>query len=222
MKGISFEVKKGEKVAIVGATGAGKTSIINLLNKFYTIDKGEILLDGKNLNDFSLADLRNQIGLVLQDVFLFSGSINDNIRLGNTAISDKMIREAAQKVGVNEFIEALPGQYEFNVNERGSTLSVGQRQLLSFVRVLLQNVNILILDEATSSIDSENEALIQTAIDNLLENKTAIIIAHRLSTIQKADKIIVLEKGEIVEMGDHQSLLENDGYYKRLYDVQFA
>ncbi len=222
LKGISFDVKKGEKVAIVGATGAGKTSIINLLNKFYTIDKGAILLDGKNINDFTLAELRSQIGLVLQDVFLFSGSINDNIRLGNAAISDQMIKDAARKVGVSEFIEDLPGQYEFNVNERGSTLSVGQRQLLSFVRVLLQNVNILILDEATSSIDSENEALIQTAIDNLLDNKTAIIIAHRLSTIQKADKIIVLEKGEIVEMGDHQSLLLNDGYYKRLYDVQFA
>ncbi len=222
LKGISFEVKKGEKIAIVGATGAGKTSIINLLNKFYTIEKGEILLDGKNVNDFSLAELRSQIGLVLQDVFLFSGSINDNIRLGNSSITDKMIKDAARKVGVSDFIEALPDQYEFNVNERGSTLSVGQRQLLSFVRVLLQNVNILILDEATSSIDSENEALIQTAINNLLDNKTAIIIAHRLSTIQKADKIIVLEKGEIVEMGDHQSLLENDGYYKRLYDVQFA
>jgi ATP-binding cassette, subfamily B, multidrug efflux pump len=222
LKGISFEVQKGEKVAIVGATGAGKTSIINLLNKFYAIDSGEILLDGKSIENFTLSDLRQQIGLVLQDVFLFSGSINDNIRLGNAAITDGMIKEAARNVGVDEFIEALPGQYNFNVNERGSTLSVGQRQLLSFVRVLLQNVNILVLDEATSSIDSENEQLIQTAMDNLLSNKTAIIIAHRLSTIQKADKIIVLEKGEIVEMGNHQTLLENDGYYRRLYDVQFA
>jgi ATP-binding cassette, subfamily B, multidrug efflux pump len=222
LKGISFKVEKGEKIAIVGATGAGKTSIINLLNKFYALESGTILLDGKSMDSFSLADLRNQIGLVLQDVFLFSGSIYDNIRLGNQAITDEMIRSAAQQVGVDEFIEALPDKYDFNINERGTTLSVGQRQLLSFVRVLLQNVKILVLDEATSSVDSENEMLIQNAMDKLLTNRTAIIIAHRLSTIQKADKIIVLEKGEIVEMGSHTELLQNDGYYKRLYDVQFA
>jgi ATP-binding cassette, subfamily B, multidrug efflux pump len=222
LKGISFKVEKGEKIAIVGATGAGKTSIISLLNKFYSLDSGSISLDGKNIDTFSLADLRNQIGLVLQDVFLFSGSIYDNIRLGNLAITDEMIRSAAQEVGVDEFIEALPDKYDFNINERGNTLSVGQRQLLSFVRVLLQNAKILVLDEATSSVDSENELLIQNAMDKLLTNRTAIIIAHRLSTIQKADKIIVLEKGEIVEMGNHNELLQNDGYYRRLYEVQFA
>lgn len=222
LNNISFEVKQGETVAIVGATGAGKTSIVNLINKFYEIESGSILIDGININDFDLYDLRKQVGVVLQDVFLFSGTILDNIRLNNKDISDEMIKQASAEVGVDEFIQKLPDTYNYDVMERGATLSVGQRQLISFVRVLLQNPKILILDEATSSIDSENELLIQSAIDKLLNNRTSIIIAHRLSTIQKANKIIVMDKGEIIESGTHTQLLQLNGSYAKLYEGQFS
>lgn len=222
LNNISFEVKQGETVAIVGATGAGKTSIVNLINKFYEIESGSILIDGININDFDLYDLRKQVGVVLQDVFLFSGTILDNIRLNNKDISDEMIKQASAEVGVDEFIQKLPDAYNYDVMERGATLSVGQRQLISFVRVLLQNPKILILDEATSSIDSENELLIQSAIDKLLNNRTSIIIAHRLSTIQKANKIIVMDKGEIIESGTHTQLLQLNGNYAKLYEGQFS
>lgn len=222
LNNISFDVKQGETVAIVGATGAGKTSIVNLINKFYEIESGSILIDGININDFDLYDLRKQVGVVLQDVFLFSGTILDNIRLNNKDISDEMIKQASAEVGVDEFIQKLPDTYNYDVMERGATLSVGQRQLISFVRVLLQNPKILILDEATSSIDSENELLIQSAIDKLLNNRTSIIIAHRLSTIQKANKIIVMDKGEIIESGTHTQLLQLNGSYAKLYEGQFS
>ncbi|MCP9766964.1 ABC transporter ATP-binding protein [Lacihabitans sp. LS3-19] len=222
LKNLSFDVKKGQSVAFVGATGAGKTSIISLLNGFYEINKGEILVDGNNIVDWKKENLRNQIGVVLQDVFLFKGSIAENLRMGDKSITDEMIEYAAKEVGVHEFILKLPKQYQYEVMERGATLSMGQRQLLSFVRVLLHNPKIIILDEATSSIDSESEELIQNAIEKLMKNRTSIIIAHRLSTIQKADKIILLEKGEIKEVGTHQELLELGGLYTNLYEIQFA
>jgi ATP-binding cassette, subfamily B, multidrug efflux pump len=222
LKKVSFELKEGEKLAIVGATGAGKTSIVNLLNRFYEIKSGRISIDRKSIEEYSLESLRTQIGIVLQDVFLFNGSVKDNLRLKNPAISDEKIVNAAKLIGVHELISSFPGGYDFMINERGTSLSVGQRQLLSFVRVILQDIKILILDEATSSIDSENEQLIQSAIDKILEGRTAIMIAHRLSTIQKADKIMVLDKGEIVEFGNQQSLLNiPNGHYKALYNAQF-
>jgi ATP-binding cassette subfamily B protein len=221
LKNLSFEAKIGESVAFVGATGAGKTSIISILNGFYAINQGEILVDGQNINKWNLEDLRSQIGVVLQDVFLFKGSIAENLRMGDQKITDELIVNAAKEVGVHEFICRLPGQYNYEVMERGATLSMGQRQLLSFVRVLLQNPKIIILDEATSSIDSESEELIQNAIEKLMKNRTSIVIAHRLSTIQKANKIILLEKGEIKEVGTHQKLLAMNGLYKKLYEIQF-
>jgi ATP-binding cassette, subfamily B, multidrug efflux pump len=221
LKNLSFEVQSGESVAFVGATGAGKTSIISLLNGFYEINKGKILVDESNIAAWNLENLRSQIGVVLQDVFLFRGSIAENLRMGDDRISNEMIIVAAEEVGVHEFIMKLPGQYNYEVMERGATLSMGQRQLLSFVRVLLQNPKILILDEATSSIDSESEELIQKAIEKLMKNRTSIVIAHRLSTIQKANKIILLEKGEIKEVGTHQQLLELGGHYTKLYEIQF-
>ena len=221
LKNLSFEAKIGESVAFVGATGAGKTSIISILNGFYAINQGEILVDGQNINKWNLEDLRSQIGVVLQDVFLFKGSIAENLRMGDQKITDELIVNAAKEVGVHEFICRLPGQYNYEVMERGATLSMGQRQLLSFVRVLLQNPKIIILDEATSSIDSESEELIQNAIEKLMKNRTSIVIAHRLSTIQKANKIILSEKGEIKEVGTHQKLLTMNGLYKKLYEIQF-
>ena len=221
LKNLNFEAKIGESVAFVGATGAGKTSIISILNGFYAINQGEILVDGQNINKWNLEDLRSQIGVVLQDVFLFKGSIAENLRMGDQKITDELIVNAAKEVGVHEFICRLPGQYNYEVMERGATLSMGQRQLLSFVRVLLQNPKIIILDEATSSIDSESEELIQNAIEKLMKNRTSIVIAHRLSTIQKANKIILLEKGEIKEVGTHQKLLTMNGLYKKLYEIQF-
>ncbi|MGL4632135.1 MAG: ABC transporter ATP-binding protein [Leadbetterella sp.] len=220
LKGINISIKKGEKIAIVGSTGAGKSSIVNLLNKFYPFQKGVIEIDGLDLQEYTIADLRSQIGLVLQDVFLFEGTIYDNIRMGNNKITDDEIEMAARTIGIHEFIMSLPNNYNYNVNERGSTLSVGQRQLLSFVRVMMQNANILVLDEATASIDSENEQLIQRAMDNIMKNKTAIIIAHRLSTIQKADRILVLDKGEIIESGTHTELLAQNSHYSNLYKSQ--
>jgi ATP-binding cassette subfamily B protein len=222
LKNISFEIKPGETVAFVGATGAGKTSIINLVSRFYEFQKGSILLDNIDIKEFDLASLRNQVGVVLQDVFLFSDTIHNNITLNNETISREQVIEAARLVGAHEFINRLPETYDFNVRERGGMLSVGQRQLLAFIRAYVYNPSVLILDEATSSVDSESEMLIQEAIEVLTQNRTSLIIAHRLSTIQKADKIIVLHKGEIVEAGSHQELLEQNGYYRELYDIQFA
>jgi ATP-binding cassette subfamily B protein len=221
LKDISFEVEAGKTVALVGATGAGKSSTINILNRFYEIQKGEIKVDGTRIQDYELSYLRNKIATVLQDVFLFSDTIFNNITLNNDAITMEEVVDAAKKVGAHDFIERLPGGYQYNVMERGATLSAGQAQLISFIRALVYNPAILVLDEATSSVDTETEMLIQRAIENLMKGRTSIVIAHRLSTIQKADKILVLEKGEIKEMGTHQQLLKLDGYYKKLYDLQF-
>ncbi|QNK62236.1 ABC transporter ATP-binding protein [Pedobacter sp. PAMC26386] len=221
LKNISFEVKAGQTIAMVGATGAGKSSTINILNRFYAIQKGEIKVDGVSIDDYELNHLRNNIATVLQDVFLFSDTIFNNITLNNPAITMDEVVDAAQKVGAHDFIERLPGGYQYNVMERGATLSAGQAQLISFIRALVYNPSILVLDEATSSVDTETEMLIQTAIDKLMKGRTSIVIAHRLSTIQKADQIIVLDKGEIKEIGNHQELLKLDGYYKKLYDLQF-
>lgn len=221
LKDINFHMNEGETIAFVGATGAGKSSIINLLSRFYDINKGEILIDGVDVHDYELTALRRNIGVVLQDVFLFSDTIENNITLGNPAITHEQIVEAAKLVGVHEFIERLPGGYSYNVMERGGTLSVGQRQLISFVRAMVHDPKITVLDEATSSVDSETEELIQHAIETLMQGRTAIVIAHRLSTIQKADKIIVLDKGEIKEQGTHEELLERNGFYANLYRMQY-
>ena len=221
LKDLSFQVKAGDTVAMVGATGAGKSSTINILNRFYEIQRGEIKVDGINIDDYELSYLRSKIATVLQDVFLFSDTIFNNITLNNPAITMEEVVDAATKVGAHDFIERLPGRYQYNVMERGATLSAGQAQLISFIRALVYNPSILVLDEATSSVDTETEMLIQTAIDKLMKGRTSIVIAHRLSTIQKADQIIVLDKGEIKEIGNHQELLKLDGYYKRLYDLQF-
>jgi ATP-binding cassette, subfamily B, multidrug efflux pump len=220
LKDISFEVKKGQTIALVGATGAGKSSIINLISRFYDINKGHIYVDGTEVRDFELGALRKHIGVVLQDVFLFSNSIYHNITLGNPSISKEQVIEAAELVGARKFIERLPGGLDYNVMERGSTLSVGQRQLISFVRAMVYNPEILILDEATSSVDTETEELIQESIEKMMQGRTSIVIAHRLSTIQKADQILVLHKGEIVETGTHESLLEKGGYYTQLHQMQ--
>ncbi|MBA4852168.1 ABC transporter ATP-binding protein [Emticicia sp. BO119] len=221
LKDISFKVNQGETVAFVGATGAGKSSIINLLSRFYEINKGEIDIDGIDIKQYDLKHLREQIGVVLQDVFLFSDTIENNITLGDTSISRENIIEAAKLVGVHDFIMQLPNGYDYNVQERGATLSVGQRQLISFVRAMVQDPKIIILDEATSSVDTETEELIQNAISLLMKGRTAIVIAHRLSTIQKAHKIIVLDKGQIMEEGNHEELLEKDGFYANLYRMQY-
>lgn len=221
LKDISFEVKPGQTVALVGATGAGKSSTINILNRFYEIQKGKIEIDGVDIHAYELNFLRSNIATVLQDVFLFSDTIFNNITLNNPAISMEEVVDAAKKVGAHDFIERLPGGYQYNVMERGATLSAGQAQLISFIRALVYNPSILVLDEATSSVDTETEILIQHAIENLMTGRTSIVIAHRLSTIQKADQIIVLDKGEIKERGTHQELLRIDGYYKKLYDLQF-
>lgn len=221
LKNISFDVQPGETVALVGATGAGKSSTINILSRFYEINKGNILIDGEDIRKYDLTYLRSNIGTVLQDVFLFSDTIYNNITLNNPFIKRKDVIDAAKKVGAYDFIMRLPGGFDFQVQERGSTLSAGQAQLISFIRALVHDPKILVLDEATSSVDTETEELIQQAIDNLMSGRTSIVIAHRLSTIQKADKIIVLEKGEIIEMGSHQALLNKKGHYKMLYDLQF-
>ena len=222
LKDISFEVKAGQTIALVGGTGAGKSSTINILNRFYEIQKGEIKIDGVDIADYELSYLRKNIATVLQDVFLFSDTIFNNITLNNPDITFDEVVDAAKKVGAHDFIERLPGAYHYNVMERGATLSAGQAQLISFIRALVYQPSILVLDEATSSVDTETEMLIQTAIDKLMQGRTSIVIAHRLSTIQKADLIIVLDKGEIKEKGTHQALLKLDGYYKRLYDLQFS
>lgn len=221
LKNISFKINPGETVAIVGHTGSGKTTIISLLNRLYHIQKGAILVDDVNIKEYDLDFLRKHIGVVLQDVFLFSGSVLDNITLRNTDISRDKVIEAAKLIEMHDFIMRLPGGYDYNVMERGATLSMGQRQLLSFIRALLYNPSILILDEATSSVDTESEQLIQHAIDTLISGRTAIVIAHRLSTIRKADKIIVLDKGEIKEMGTHEELLQAGGFYSNLHEMQF-
>ena len=221
LKNVSFTINPGETIAIVGATGAGKTSIINIFTRFYDINKGEILLDGIDIRNFNKNELRNYISIVLQDVFLFTGTVKSNINLGNENISDEKVIEAAKLVGADKFISELPSKYDEEVKERGSTLSVGQKQLISFARALAYDPHILILDEATSSIDTETETLIQEAIEKLLVGRTAIVIAHRLSTIQSADKIIVLHKGEIKEMGNHQELLAKHGIYYKLYQLQY-
>ncbi len=222
LKHINFHIRPGQTLAIVGHTGSGKTSIISLINRLYHVKKGEILIDDRNIEDYKLEVLRGEIGVVLQDVFLFSGSIYDNVTLGNSKITREDVQKAAQLIGIHDFIIQLPGGYDFDVMERGSTLSMGQRQLLSFLRALLYDPSILILDEATSSIDTESEQLIQRAIDKLISGRTNIIIAHRLSTIRKADVIMVLDKGEIREMGGHDELLSKRGFYANLYEMQFG
>ncbi|BAV09162.1 ATP-binding cassette, subfamily B [Filimonas lacunae] len=221
LKNINFSVEPGETIALVGHTGSGKTSIISLLNRLYHIQQGEIQLDGVNIEEYKLDVLRSNIGVVLQDVFLFSGSVLDNITLRNPAISKEQVISAAKMIGVHDFIMRLPGGYSYNVMERGTTLSLGQRQLISFIRALLYNPAVLILDEATSSIDTESEMLIQKAIDTLIADRTSIVIAHRLSTIRKANKIIVLDKGVIMEMGTHDELLQLGGFYAQLHSMQF-
>lgn len=222
LKDISFEVKEGETIALVGATGAGKSSTVNLLSRFYDINKGRILIDHIDLQEYELNSLRKQIGVVLQDVFLFSDTIEYNITLGDKSITRETVMEAAKLVGAHEFIERLPKGYDYNVMERGATLSVGQRQLISFVRALVHNPKVIVLDEATSSVDTETEEMIQNAISKLMKGRTAIVIAHRLSTIQNADKILVLDKGEIKESGTHDELLNKEGWYADLHSMQFV
>lgn len=222
LKGISFKVQPGETVAIVGATGAGKSTIINLLSRFYEIDSGTICVDGIDIKNIGLKSLRSQIAVVLQNVFLFADTIMNNINLEDPDISDEDVINAAKQIGIHEFISSLPNGYYYNVKERGAMLSSGQRQLISFLRAYVSNPSILVLDEATSSVDSYSEQLIQEATEKITEGRTSIVIAHRLATIKKADKIIVMDQGKIVEMGKHTELLQRqDGYYRKLYEVQF-
>ena len=222
LHGISFEVKEGETIAIVGATGAGKTTITNLLNRFYDLTSGAIYIDGVNIEEYTLSSLREHIATVLQDVFLFADSIYNNITLKNPTITEEEVIAAAKSIGVHNFLMSLPEGYHYNVKERGVMLSVGQRQLIAFLRAYVHKPQILILDEATSSVDSHSEKLIQEATDKMTEGRTSIIIAHRLTTVKKADRIIVLDKGKIVEIGNHEELLQiENGYYRNLYEVQF-
>tara|TARA_R110002012_G_scaffold75888_4_gene191640 strand:- start:10953 stop:12719 length:1767 start_codon:yes stop_codon:yes gene_type:complete len=221
LHGISFKVKAGETIAIVGATGAGKSTIINLLNRFYEINSGAILIDGINIRDYKLNSLRSKIAVVLQDVFLFADTIANNISLKNDAITIEHMEHAAKQIGVHEFISSLPGGYTYNIKERGTMLSSGQRQLIAFLRAYVSNPSILVLDEATSSVDTYSEQLIQRATEKITEGRTSIIIAHRLATIKKADKILVMQDGLIVETGTHKELLKQKGYYQNLYEAQF-
>jgi ATP-binding cassette subfamily B protein len=221
LKNVSFHIEAGKTLAIVGHTGSGKTSVISLINRLYRVNKGQVLLDGVNIEDYDLDFLRSRIGVVLQDVFLFSGSVMDNVTLRNPDISNEQVVHAARLIGMHDFIMQLPDGYDYNVMERGATLSMGQRQLLSFIRALLYDPSVLILDEATSSVDTESEALIQHAIDKLISGRTSIVIAHRLSTIRKADKILVLDKGEVKEMGSHDELMKLQGFYYKLHKMQF-
>ncbi|MBT1706773.1 ABC transporter ATP-binding protein/permease [Fulvivirgaceae bacterium PWU5] len=221
LKDITLHIRAGQTIALVGATGAGKSSIINLLNRFYEINKGTISVDGINLNDYDLGTLRRNIGVVLQDVFLFSDTIFNNITLGNPDVTEEMVWHAADLVGARKFIDRLPGKLSYNVMERGATLSVGQRQLISFIRAMVYDPKILVLDEATSSVDTETEEMIQQAIVKMMSGRTSIVIAHRLSTIQRADKILVLDHGEIKESGHHEELLLREGYYSQLHKMQY-
>lgn len=221
LKNINLEIKAGETIAFVGATGAGKSTIVNLLGRFYEFQKGEIYIGNTEVREIELNCLRRNIAIVLQDVFLFSDTIHNNITLGDESISREQVIVAAKIVGADEFIQKLPGGYDYEVGERGGVLSVGQRQLLSFIRACVYNPEILILDEATSSVDNESEEMIQKATEELTKGRTSIVIAHRLSTIQNADKIVVLDKGEIKEIGSHSELLSQDGYYRKLFDMQF-
>jgi len=222
LKNLNFTIEAGQTLAIVGSTGSGKSTIINILSRFYEIKKGTIEIDGVNIRDYELHSLRNRLAVVLQDVFLFTGTVYENITLRDERITKEEVLEAAKLIGAHEFIEKLPGGYNYDVMERGSTLSMGQRQLISFVRALVFNPDILILDEATSSIDSETESVIQYAIEKLISKRTSIIIAHRLSTIRHADNILVLDKGKILEYGPHETLLKIEGgHYRELYEMQF-
>ena len=221
LKGISFHSNPGQTIAIVGATGAGKSTIVNLLSRFYDIDSGDILIDGKSIYSVEMQNLRSHIAVVLQDVFLFNTTIYENIILGKPEISLEKVQQAAKEIGIHNFIMSLPNGYHSEVSERGASLSVGQRQLISFLRAYVYNPQILVLDEATSSIDTESENLIQIATDKLTQGRTSLVIAHRLATIQNADQILVMDKGQIVERGTHQELLEQGGYYRNLYEVQF-
>jgi subfamily B ATP-binding cassette protein MsbA len=222
IKDISFDVNPGETVAIVGATGAGKSTIINLLNRFYEINSGTILIDNISVKEYELNSLRKNIAVVLQDVFLFADTILNNITLNNPLITEDEVIAAAKEIGVHKFITSLPGEYQYNVKERGSMLSSGQRQLIAFLRAYVSKPSILILDEATSSIDTYSEEMIQTATEKITEGRTSIVIAHRLATIKKADKIVVMDAGKIVETGTHKELLQKEnGYYRNLYEVQF-
>ena len=222
LKDVSFNIEGGKTLAIVGSTGSGKTTIVSLLNRLYHVTKGDIFISGEKIEDYELDYLRSNIGVVLQDVFLFSGSVRDNLTLRNPDISDEQVIRAAKLIGLHEFILRLPGGYDFNVMERGATLSMGQRQLLSFARAILYNPSILILDEATSSIDAASEQLVENAIGKLITGRTSIVIAHRLSTIRKADKILVMDKGEVKEIGSHNELIEKKGIYYKLYQMQFS
>jgi subfamily B ATP-binding cassette protein MsbA len=222
LKGVSFKANPGETIAIVGATGAGKSTVINLLNRFYEISSGQILVDGIDIKDISLKSLRTQIAVVLQNVFLFADTILNNISVENPEITEEEVIQAAKDIGIHEFISTLPGGYHYNVKERGIMLSSGQRQLISFLRAYMSNPSILVLDEATSSVDTYSEQLIQQATDKITKGRTSIVIAHRLATIKKADKIMVMEAGKIVEIGSHHELLQREnGYYRKLYEVQF-
>jgi ABC-type multidrug transport system fused ATPase/permease subunit len=220
---ISLEIKSGETIALVGATGAGKSTIINLMSRFYEFDSGDITIDGISIRKYDLKSLRNKVSVVLQDVFLFADSLFNNITLFDSRISKDKVIQAAKNIGVHDFIESLPNGYDYNVKERGVMLSTGQRQLIAFLRAYISEPSILVLDEATSSVDSYSEEIIQRAIDTLTKGKTSIIIAHRLATVKNADRIVVMHKGDIVEQGTHDELLKfKDGYYAKLYDVQFA
>jgi subfamily B ATP-binding cassette protein MsbA len=222
LQGVSLEVKAGQTIAIVGSTGAGKSTIINLLNRFYDINKGTIYIDGIDIKSLTLKSLRSQIAVVLQDVFLFADTILNNITLKDESISEETVIQAAKDIGIHDFISSLPNGYHYNVKERGAMLSSGQRQLISFLRAYVTNPSILVLDEATSSVDSYSEQLIQDATDKITKGRTSIVIAHRLATIQQADQIIVMDAGKIVEKGTHEELLKfENGYYRNLYEVQF-
>ncbi len=222
LKGISFHIAEGEKVAIVGATGAGKTSIIALLSRFYDVQKGQVLVDGIDVRDLPQSDLRRQVGVVLQDPFLFTGTLAHNIRLNETRIDDEQVRQAARYVHADEFIARLPDGYDTPVKERGAGLSVGQKQLIAFARAVAFNpAMLLVLDEATANVDTETEWLIQRGLERLMQGRTSIIIAHRLSTIRQVDRILVMHKGKLVEEGTHAALLEHNGLYARLYELQY-